>query len=132
MIDQLWILLPSMAGRRLGFRYTMLFISITIDTKGVRTDRVRISLGWVIACGGSVIFIFSITIRTCHPRGVMEKRGGYKVTRLTCKTAGVDGQNDRSSILPWVRPEIIYFFLLPISSFHMKYLHNAIDLESLL
>jgi hypothetical protein len=66
------------------------------------------------------------------PSGVMEKRGGYKVTRLTCKTAGVDGQNDRSSILPWVRPEIIYFFLLPISSFHMKYLHNAIDLESLL
>jgi hypothetical protein len=53
-----------------------------------------------------------------------------KVTRLTCKTAGVDGQNDRSSILPWVRPEIIYFFLLPISSSHKRDLHNAIDPES--
>jgi hypothetical protein len=54
------------------------------------------------------------------------------VARLTCITAGVDGQNDRSSIPPRIRPEIIYFFLLPISSFHVEYLHSAIDLESLL
>lgn len=54
------------------------------------------------------------------------------MTRLTCITAGVNGQNDRSSILPWVRPEIINFFLLPISSFHIEDLHNAMYLESLL
>jgi hypothetical protein len=50
MIDQLLMLLPSMVRLKLEIRYTMLSISLTSDKeKGVRTDRMRISLGWIIA-----------------------------------------------------------------------------------
>lgn len=39
--------------------------------KGVRTDRMRISLRWVIARCSSIICIFSFTRRTHHPHGAV-------------------------------------------------------------
>jgi len=68
MNDQTLMLHPSLARQRLVIRHTKLSISVTNDEEtGVRTDGMRVSLRWVIACRGAIICIISVNPRMLNP-----------------------------------------------------------------